>query len=388
MPPSSSPLESSSQPSTSDELTDRMVGEFRMIRRLGKGGMAEVYLAEQTSLQRNVAVKVLRQRSGDDAAQTLKRFKTEAMAAAGLSHPNIVQVYVVGEDQGIHFIAQEYVQGYNLREYLQRKGPPDTQLAMHIIRQVAAALQAAAAAGIVHRDIKPENIMLTRRGEVKVADFGLAQLSLGGERLNLTQTGMTMGTPLYMSPEQVSGQKLDHRSDLYSLGVSCYHLLSGQPPFRGETAVMVAMKHLNDVPAPLSEARPDLPPALCTLIHQLLAKNPEDRPENAQQVLRELKRITQERASEPVVASLQFSVPKMPVGAVAPRVAVTESPDAKLRPAVSQTVQAVLSHADRGVKSQVMPLVLAMVLAATAAAAVGWVTRPGNPLRGAPTASS
>ena len=102
MPPSSSPLESSSQPSTSDELTDRMVGEFRMIRRLGKGGMAEVYLAEQTSLQRNVAVKVLRQRSGDDAAQTLKRFKTEAMAAAGLSHPNIVQVYVVGEDQGIH----------------------------------------------------------------------------------------------------------------------------------------------------------------------------------------------------------------------------------------------------------------------------------------------
>jgi eukaryotic-like serine/threonine-protein kinase len=365
-----------------------MVGEFRMIRRLGKGGMAEVYLAEQTSLQRNVAVKVLRPRSGDDAAQSLKRFKTEALAAAGLSHPNIVQVYVVGEDQGIHFIAQEYVQGYNLREYLQRKGPPDAQLALHIIRQVAAALQAAAAAGIVHRDIKPENIMLTKRGEVKVADFGLAQLSLGGERLNLTQTGMTMGTPLYMSPEQVSGQKLDHRSDLYSLGVSCYHLLSGQPPFRGETAVMVAMKHLNESPAPLAEARPDLPPALCTLIHQLLAKNPEDRPENAQQVLRELKRISQERASEPVVGSLQLSIPKMPAGAVAVRASAVSTPEAKPRPAVSQTLDAVLSHADRGVGTQVVPLVLAMVLAATAAAAVGWITRPGNPLRAIPMSST
>jgi serine/threonine protein kinase len=368
---------------TGDELVDRMVGEFRLIRRLGKGGMAEVYLAEQTSLKRNVAIKVLRHRDDQDIEQTLKRFKAEALAAAGLSHPNIVQVYMVGEDRGTHFIAQEYVQGYNLREYLQRKGPPDAQLALHIMKQVAAALQAAGQAGIVHRDIKPENIMLTKRGEVKVADFGLAQLVMGGERLNLTQTGMTMGTPLYMSPEQVSGSKLDQRSDLYSLGVTFYHLLAGQPPFNGETAVMVAMKHLNDKAAPLHDARADLPAALCDLIHQLLEKKPEDRPENAQVVLKEIKRISQERAGQAEAAqgaSLHLSVPQLPKGAVN-RGNAESSPPSAARMRVSQTMQTVFEQADNSLGSQLWPLVLAMLLAAGAAAAVGWLTRPGNPLR-------
>lgn len=368
---------------TSDELVDRMVGEFRLIRRLGKGGMAEVYLAEQTSLKRNVAIKVLRPRDGQDVDQTLKRFKAEALAAAGLSHPNIVQVYVVGEDQGTHFIAQEYVQGYNLREYLQRKGPPDAQLALLIMKQVAAALHAAGQAGIVHRDIKPENIMLTKRGEVKVADFGLAQLVMGGERLNLTQTGMTMGTPLYMSPEQVSGSKLDQRSDLYSLGVTFYHLLSGKPPFNGETAVMVAMKHLNDSPAPLHEARSDLPASLCELIHHLLEKKPEDRPENAQAVLKEIKRISQERSAQgdaAQAASLQLSVPQLPKGAIN-RSNAASSPPSAARIHASQTMQTVFEKADRSIGSQLWPLFVAMLLAAGAAAAVGWFTRPGNPLR-------
>ena len=188
------------------EMQDRMLGEFHLIRRLGRGGMADVYLAEQTSLKRNVAVKVLRSdqlvKSGDNV---LKRFKQEAKAAGGLNHPNIVQVFSVGEQDGVHYITQEYVQGRTLRNYLIRKGPPELPFALHIMKQVASALQTAAEAGIVHRDIKPENIMLTRKGEVKVADFGLALLTQPEERVDLTHHGMTLGTPSYMSPR--AGQR-------------------------------------------------------------------------------------------------------------------------------------------------------------------------------------
>src|SRR5579872_7291878 len=163
------------KPEETHDLLNKMLGDFLILRRLGRGGMAEVYLAEQTQLKRNVAVKVLHKDRVTDATY-LKRFKTEAMAAGSLSHPNIIQVLMIGEQDGTQYIAQEYVPGMNLREYLARKGPPELALALHIMKQVAAALQAAHSAGIVHRDIKPENIMITRKGDVKVADFGLAQL--------------------------------------------------------------------------------------------------------------------------------------------------------------------------------------------------------------------
>jgi serine/threonine-protein kinase len=247
--------------------------------------MAEVYLAEQTSLKRNVALKVLRDDLVSESTH-LRRFEQEATAAAGLNHPNIVQVYVVGKDNGTHFIAQEYVQGGNLREYLARKGTPELSVAIHIIKQVAMALQSAAEAGIVHRDIKPENIMITRQGRAKVADFGLAQLSEAGERVNLTQVGITMGTPLYMSPEQVNGKKVDQRSDIYSFGVTIYHLLTGRPPFRGETALAVAVQHLNSQAPPLKRLRPDIPPEFCAIVNRMMAKNPADRYPDAAGVLK------------------------------------------------------------------------------------------------------
>ena len=201
-------------PSMPFDLTGLTLGEFHLLRRLGKGGMAEVWLAEQTSLRRQVAVKILRPDFVADASY-VKRFKHEATAAGSLNHPNIVQVYMVGEENGIHFIAQEYVQGRNLKEFITKKGPLEVPIALHILKQVAAALQVAATSGIVHRDIKPENVLLTKKGEAKVADFGLAQLSLHGEKVALTQVGVTMGTPLYMSPEQVNGKPLDARSDIY-----------------------------------------------------------------------------------------------------------------------------------------------------------------------------
>jgi serine/threonine-protein kinase len=273
------------------DLTGRTLGDFHVLRRLGQGGMGQVYLAEQLSLKRKVALKILKaELAGNETS--LKRFQAEAEAVARITHPNIVQVYAIGAADGLHFMALEYVDGRDLRDYLARKGPPEVPLALSILRQAAAALQRAGEHGLVHRDIKPENILLTRKGEVKVADFGLSRCLAGAEApLNLTQTGVTMGTPLYMSPEQVQGQPVDPRSDIYSLGVTGYHMLAGQPPFRGETAFQVAFQHVQARPRPLGEVRPDLPPELCAVVDRMMAKKPEDRFQNARDLLKELTRL-------------------------------------------------------------------------------------------------
>ena len=272
------------------DLSGRELGDFRLLRRLGRGAMADVYLAEQSRLRRRVAVKILKPELADDRTY-LRRFEREAQAAASLVHANIVQIHEVGHVDRLHFIAQEYIQGQNLREWITRNGPPGLAHALSVMRQVAAALAKAAEQGVVHRDVKPENIMLTPSGEVKVADFGLARIAREGETIDLTRIGITMGTPLYMSPEQVEGKPLDHRSDLYSFGVTCYHMLSGSPPFSGETALGVAVQHLKKQPEPLEGLRPDLPAPLCRLVHKMLAKDPERRCGSALELLRELRRL-------------------------------------------------------------------------------------------------
>src|SRR6516225_10717437 len=176
------------------DLTGQTLGDYRVLRRLGQGGMGQVYLAEQISLKRKVALKLLRSDLAANAV-SLARFKNEAEAVARATHANIVQVYAIGESNGLHFMALEYVEGRNLREYLEKKGPPNVPQALAIMRQAAAALQRAAELGIVHRDIKPENILLTRKGTVKVADFGLSRcLAPEQAPLSLTQSGITMGT--------------------------------------------------------------------------------------------------------------------------------------------------------------------------------------------------
>ncbi len=269
-------------PSGELDLTGRTLADFHILRHLGQGGMGQVYLAEQISLQRKVALKILRPELAADPT-SLQRFKAEAATVAQATHANIVQIHAIGEADGIAYMALEYVEGRNLREYLLKKGPPDLLLALSIMRQVASALQRAAELGIIHRDIKPENILLTRKGEVKVADFGLSRC-LTGDRpaLNLTQSGVTMGTPLYMSPEQVEGKPVDCRTDIYSFGVTCYHMLAGHPPFQGESPFEVALQHVRDEPKPLTEIRPDLPAALCAIVHKMMAKDPaaalSDRP--------------------------------------------------------------------------------------------------------------
>ncbi len=331
--------------SQSVDLIGTQLGDFKILRKLGQGGMATVYLAEQVSLKREAAIKVMHNELLNDETH-LKRFEREAKAAAGLTHPNIVQVYMTGEFNGTHYIAQEYVRGINLREHLSRFVPPDCALILRIMRQVTAALNAAAEKGIVHRDIKPENIMITSKKQIKVADFGLAQIAQSDERVELTQVGTTMGTPLYMSPEQVNGKSLDQRSDIYSLGVTCYHLISGRPPFHGETALSIAVKHLNESPAPLDKIRPDLPQELCDLVHRMMEKDPNQRPADAKELMQEIKKIP-EQASANDQRTWKSLVP---------------------------------FQSDQLFQKQLVSFLLISLCLGGVAAAVGWVNRPGDPL--------
>jgi serine/threonine protein kinase len=295
----------------SPDMSGRKLGDYHLLRRLGRGGMAEVYLAEQDSLRRQVAIKVLKPSLALHDIY-VRRFHHEARAAAKLVHANIVQIYEVGCVEGVHFIAQEYVAGQNLKQLLARSGTLDARLAFVIMRQVAAALQKAADQGIVHRDIKPENIMLSPSGEVKVADFGLARVAQTGQQVDLTQVGVTMGTPLYMSPEQITGGNVDPRSDLYSLGVTCYQMLSGRPPFEAETSLALAMQHLKHEPRRLEDLRPDLPPALCRIVHKLLAKDPAHRFARPADLLAELRALQLEQGSEGWLAGLEeWTVPEL-----------------------------------------------------------------------------
>lgn len=278
-------------PSTSSDLTGQTVDDFKVLRRLGQGGMGQVYLAEQLSLRRKVALKVLKPELAANEI-SLQRFQAEATNVAQATHANIVQVYSVGSWQGLRYMALEYVEGLNLREYLAKKGPPAVPLALSIMRQVTAALVEASEHSIVHRDIKPENILLTRKGQVKVADFGLARCFAPEQQtVNLTQSGVTMGTPLYMSPEQVQGRVTDCRTDIYSFGITCYHMMAGEPPFRGDTPFEVALQHVQTQAKLLAEIRPDLPPGLCAIIHKMIAKDPVNRYQTARELLQDIARL-------------------------------------------------------------------------------------------------
>ncbi len=270
------------------DYAGRVFGDFQLVRRIGQGGMGQVYLARQNSLKRQVAIKVLKPELAANTT-SLKRFQAEAEAVANITHANIVQVYAIGEVEGIHYMALEFVDGRNLRDHLTKKGLPDLPLALHIMRQVAAALDRAGELGFVHRDIKPENILISRKGEVKITDFGLSRcFASETPAMNLTQSGVTMGTPLYMAPEQVRGQPVDPRTDIYSFGVSCYHMLKGEPPFQGVTPFDVALQHVQAEPPPLQEARPDLPLELCMIVHKMMAKRPDDRYQTAREILKDL----------------------------------------------------------------------------------------------------
>jgi serine/threonine-protein kinase len=248
-------------------------GRYELEGRIGDGGMAVVYQGRDRVLGRLVAIKVLRDQYVAEAG-FISRFRREAQSAAALSHPNIVNIYDVGEDNGLHYIVMEYVPGRNLKEIIRAEGTLAARQVVDLGRQICAALGYAHQRGLVHRDIKPQNILVTPDGLVKVADFGIAK---GLNDVNLTATGIAMGTVHYASPEQVEGKEATPASDIYAVGVVLYEMLTGRLPFDGETPVSIALKHINEMPLRLRAYNPQAPAGLETVVLTALAKSPADR---------------------------------------------------------------------------------------------------------------
>lgn len=269
-------------------MIGRILNErYEIVELIGRGGMAYVYKAKDLKLNRFVAVKVLREEYTENE-QFIKKFDRESQAAAGLSHPNIVSVYDVGVDGDVYFIVMEYVDGITLKQYLDKKGHLEYEEATNFIIDIAEALKCAHAHQIIHRDIKPQNIMLTADLMPKVTDFGIARAITSS---TITMTNQTMGSVHYISPEQARGGFVDERSDLYSLGIMYYELLTGQLPFDEESTVTIAIKHIQEDITPPMEINPDIPQSVNDVVVKLCEKKPEDRYQNTDELIDDLDQI-------------------------------------------------------------------------------------------------
>jgi serine/threonine-protein kinase len=274
----------------SDTLINTLFdGRYRIVRRLGSGGMANVYLAQDEELGRLVAIKILNDRHASDES-FVERFRREAKNAAGLSHPNIVSIYDRGEAEGTYYIAMEYLEGRSLKDRIVAEGPLPIEAAIDATRQILHALGFAHRGGVIHRDVKPHNVLLSPDGaeqRYKVTDFGISRTSAS----QMTEAGSIVGTAQYLSPEQARGAPVDQRSDIYSVGIVLYELLTGRLPFTGETPLEIAMKHLSEIPKPPSAVRPEVPPDLDMVVLRALAKDPAERFESAEEMDNELARV-------------------------------------------------------------------------------------------------
>jgi serine/threonine-protein kinase len=277
-----------------DPFAGRVLSHYRLEERLGAGGMGLLYRGTDLALGRAVAIKLLARHLVSDATAKA-RFVQEARAASALDHPNIANVHDIGEEDGELFIVMALYEGETLRQRLE-KGRLPVDEAVGILRQVALGLEAAHRAGIVHRDIKPANILMTTGGTAKILDFGVAKL-LGESQAQMTQAGQPIGTVLYMSPEQLTGQQVDARTDLWSLGVLAYEVLAGVSPFQTESSAVTTKRILNDAPPSLA-AVPGVPRWLAELVSQLLRKNPAERPQSASDLLKRLDRPSSPATSD------------------------------------------------------------------------------------------
>ncbi|MBI3854576.1 MAG: serine/threonine protein kinase [Planctomycetes bacterium] len=297
-----------------DALIGKEIGHCKIQRKLGQGGMGAVYLAHHPGLNRSVAIKIL---PGDLASdpEFKERFFREARLAARLEHPNVVQVHDVGEEQGVHYISMQYVEGKSLDGILKEKKKLTLNEALAITKRVAVALSAAAKLGIVHRDIKPHNILVSKDGVVKVADFGLAKDE--DSNRSISEPGTIMGTPYYMSPEQAKGEKVDPRGDIYSLGATLYHMLTGRRLFDGGTPVSIVMKQISEEPVPLREVDPSISEAVGAIVGRMLMKDPATRYQTADELVRALDGLKQPGAAPAKEIVVEAPPPKRRAAMVA-----------------------------------------------------------------------
>ena len=272
-----------------------LINRYEIIMKIGSGGMADVYKAKDHVLNRLVAIKVLKQEYSTDAT-FVKKFRVEAQSAAGLSHPNIVNVYDVGEDDGVYFIVMELVQGITLKNYIDMKGKLDIREALNISVQIASGLSAAHENRIIHRDIKPQNIIMSRDGKVKVTDFGIAKVAD-----STTVTTTAAGTVHYISPEQARGGYSDERRDIYSLGITMYEMVTGRVPFEGETNVAVALMHIQSEITPPRQLEPSIPVSFEKIILKCTQKKPERRYASARELIADLRKVLTHPDGEYVV---------------------------------------------------------------------------------------
>ncbi|MGZ7032597.1 MAG: serine/threonine-protein kinase, partial [Thermoanaerobaculia bacterium] len=277
------------------------IGHYKIVSELGRGGMGVVYKAHEESLNRFVAIKVL----GDHLAadeQFLSRFTREARAAGGVAHPNVIPIYFIGEDDGQHYFAMEYVSGRSVQAMIRSEGRVDNPRAAQIILQAAQGLAAAHDKGVIHRDIKPANLMVDERGVVKIADFGIALPVEAQTRL--TATGALMGTPGYLSPEQCMGETVDHRADIYALGVTYYEMLTGRMPFNAESPLALLRQILQEDPPDVTQLNKDVDPTSRQILMKMIARNRDERYQSCHELISALEDYLATRNVRSVTANL------------------------------------------------------------------------------------
>jgi len=331
------------------------IGHYTIVSQLGRGGMGVVYKAHEEALNRFVAIKVLTEGLTEDPT-FLQRFVREAQAAAGLSHPNIVQIFFIGEDGGHPYFVMEYVTGRSLNHILREEGRIGNPRASQMILQAAHGLAAAHDKGIIHRDIKPANLILDDRGLLKIADFGLA-LPVDAEN-RLTATGMMVGTPGYLAPEQCRGEKVDHRTDIYALGITYYQLLTGVAPFKGESPLALLKQILDEEPPDVSTVNPDVDPESRRILQKMICKDREQRYQDCHQLVADLEEYLANRGVRSMTAGLAVVKP-----------ATAASGPAAAMAAATQVINSRITNAQADVPTTVETPAQATVAAAAAAAA-------------------
>ncbi len=276
------------------EIGEILGGRYEILKRIGSGGMADVYMAKDQKLNRNVAVKVLKREYVDDE-KFLKKFQIEAQAVASLTHPNIVNIYDVGAENGVNYIVMELAGGITLKEYIKKKGYLSPQETVDVSIQIASAISHAHNHHIIHRDIKPQNILISEDGMIKVTDFGIAKAA---NTNTVTSTATAMGSVHYISPEQAKGRFCDEKSDIYSLGITMYEMITGKVPFDHENGVTIALMHLQNDIVPPSEIKEGIPDSLEKIILKCVMKKPEERYQTAEELIEDLKLVFQDTSGD------------------------------------------------------------------------------------------